>query len=77
MFWLSFADPNLPAGSQFLGVVIVPLDDFELAVAWTHFLGLNPGGEVMGYPIPPGYEHQIDPADVGRLLSKTEAAKYG
>lgn len=51
-FWLSFADPGKPRGSQFLGVVIVLAPDFLGAVRKAHALGLNPGGEVRGYPMP-------------------------
>jgi len=52
MYWLSFADPELPKGSQFLGVVIVRSNDFITAVAYTHAKGINPGGEVRGVEFP-------------------------
>jgi hypothetical protein len=47
-WWLSFADPTRPAGSQFLGVAIVRGLDVGSAVMEAHSLGINPGGEVMG-----------------------------
>lgn len=52
MYWLSFADGDLPKGSQFLGACIVDSSEFIAAVVETHNLGLNPGGEVLGIPVP-------------------------
>ena len=48
LWWLSFADPYLPLGSQFLGAVIVPGNNLFEAVQTAHKLKLNPGGEVRG-----------------------------
>ncbi len=49
MWWfLSFADGRLPKGTQFLGGVLIEAEDFTAAVQKTHFLGINPGGEVLG-----------------------------
>lgn len=70
-FWLSFADGNLPKGAQFLGVVIVDAPDFLGAVMRTHALGINPGGEVVGVPVPPGGRLPSDCKD--RLLTRAEA----
>lgn len=53
-WWLSFADGDRPVGTQFLGACIVDASDFLIAVAKTHALGINPGGEVQGYEIPEG-----------------------
>jgi hypothetical protein len=39
LHWLSFADPELPTGPQFLGVSIVEAPDFLSAMAATQFLG--------------------------------------
>ncbi len=50
-FWLSFADFQLPAGNQFLGVVIVQATHLIDAIKVTHILGCNPGGEVRSLPI--------------------------
>lgn len=47
-WWLSFADPNKPAGSQFLGVVLVEASSFEAAFMAVNLAGVNPGGEVRG-----------------------------
>lgn len=73
-WWLSFADPERPAGAQFLGVAIVDAEDFIGAVLSARFGGYNPGGEVAGYQyIADGLD--IDPPAeyLGRLLTKDEA----
>lgn len=46
-WWLSFADDT-----GFLGVAIVQASLMELAVSQAHSLGINPGGEVFGHPVP-------------------------
>ncbi len=66
-WWLSFADPTLPEGDQFLGVVIVEAPGFILATLLCHKLGINPGGEVAGWPT-----DGIDEKWVNRLLTKDE-----
>lgn len=53
-WWMSFADGAKPAGEQFLGVCIVYGPDFEGAHSATWFYDLNPGGELLGQPIPKG-----------------------
>lgn len=70
-FWLSFADARLPKGSQFLGVVVIAADTFLEAVVLTHALGLNPGGEVEGFPITRGLVPH--PRWLDRLLNREEA----
>lgn len=47
IFWLSFADPERPTGTQFLGACMVEADSPIAAVKTAHALGINPGGEVM------------------------------
>ncbi len=68
LVWLSFCDANLPEGSQFLGALVMRADDFMSAVALSHALGLNPGGEVRGIefeaakttrPIPESHVHRL------------------
>lgn len=52
-WWLSFCDTTRPEGSQFLGGCLVAAPTFEVAVARSHLLRINPGGEVAGLgPIP-------------------------
>lgn len=53
VFWLSFADPHRPTGTQFLGACMVMAPTFPLAVFKAHVLRINPGGEVRGTQLPP------------------------
>lgn len=46
MWWLSFADPSRPEGSQLLGCAIVDAMDGPEAIRAAWVLGINPGGEV-------------------------------
>jgi hypothetical protein len=61
-WWLSFVDTDLPAGSQFLGAVMVEAPNFLLAVQEALLRGINPGGEVQGQDLPdwavPRLDHQ-------------------
>ena len=72
-WWLSFADPNLPKGTQFLGVVIIECIDIADGVAKAHSLGINPGGEVKGIEIP----GEVTSAYCNKLLSKKEMEDLG
>ncbi|MGF6641841.1 hypothetical protein [Paraburkholderia sp. MM6662-R1] len=73
LYWLSFADPTLPSGNQFLGVVVMRARSFGAAIenAWRY--GVNPGGEVMGSVIPAEYESVVPKTSRGRLLSRAES----
>jgi hypothetical protein len=71
LWWLSFADPDLPEGSQFLGVVIVQAATLEDAVTRSHLLGVNPGGGIqIAGPLP---AHFFAEQWRDRLLSMAEA----
>jgi hypothetical protein len=69
-WWLSFADGNLPKGTQFLGAAVVEACGMAGAAFEAHRLGINPGGEVLGIEIPdkgvPPESHR------NRLLSREE-----
>lgn len=69
MWWMSFCDSARPAGSRFLGVIIVEAPDSHQALVRTHALGVNPGGELLcgSTPILPAAEY------LDRLLTKEEA----
>jgi hypothetical protein len=77
-WWLSFCDPDLPEGSQFLGGIFTKARGFVSAIQKTHDLGINPGGEVKGAgPIPdevanasPEGRKHVELAD--RLLSRKD-----
>lgn len=51
-WWLSFADPDAPPGSQFLGLCLVPGGNIVQASTSAHTFGCNPGGEIAGWPLP-------------------------
>lgn len=53
-WYLSFADPDLPKGTQFLGGAYIEMYTDNIALASTRAweLGINPGGEMMGLPMP-------------------------
>ena len=50
-FWLSFADPDAPAGHRWLGGTLVTGCDIAQAVENAWRLGVNPGGAVLGGPV--------------------------
>lgn len=63
-WYLSFAD------EKFNGACIVEGTDFLDAVQEAHRLKINPGGQVVGNPIPEDAEY--DPKYRNRLLSKED-----
>ena len=76
-FWLSFcSDSDLPEGSQFLGACIVPGDDVLSAVQAAHMLGCNPGGEVVGHPVPPGMDQYVEDRWRNRLMTRAECEQF-
>lgn len=78
-WWLSFVDPDkaaprdeqVPGGPGFLGVCIVRAQTDLLAVMRTHDLGINPGGEVTMFRIPPDIEYTPEMED--RFIGREEA----
>lgn len=65
-WYLSFADDNR---GGFLGACVVEGFDIVSATIRAHELGINPGGQVLGLPMP--HEHEDDyPHD--RLLKREE-----
>lgn len=73
-WWFSFADPERPKGSQFLGVCLLTAADFVSALLKSKAFGINPGGEVMGFAIAPVDEEgvQLLSSYGGQLLSEKE-----
>lgn len=74
-WWISFADPDKPKGSQSLGVVIVKGGGMQEALqnAWT--MNINPGGQVQAIEIP---DEHVPPAEFhNRLLSRAELEEAG
>lgn len=72
MYWLSFCDPKLPKGSQFLGVAIVSASTMPDAIIKSWADATNPGGEVQGVKLPEEV-HSFVVQYTGRLLNATEA----
>jgi hypothetical protein len=70
-YWLGFADQKLPKGRQFPGVAIIEAIGYVEACLTAHRLGINPGGEVLGWLVDndPPSEYR------NRLLSADEATK--
>jgi hypothetical protein len=71
-YWMSFADPDRPEGTQFLGCLILQATDPMDLITKSHRMGLNPGGEVQFLEIPP----EGIPAEKwhNRLLSRDDVA---
>lgn len=78
-WWLSFADPARPRGSQFLGVAAVLATDLGDAMSAAWRSGCNPGGHVGGRPMPesfgpppPELDHRLvsNPDDLDRVTVK-------
>lgn len=73
LWWLSFCDADLPAGSQSLGVCIVEGFDIGWAAAEAHRLGCNPGGEVWGVEFPVEKEDWArERYPIGKLMSRAD-----
>jgi hypothetical protein len=70
-WWLSFADPELPAGRQFLGVVIVRGDSIISAVKEAWRLKINPGGQAAGVSLP---DDVVPPPEFREKLLDRETA---
>lgn len=66
-WWLSFAED-----SGFRGVVIIRArDQIEgIKIAWR--LGINPGGQVVGFELPPEQQREVPQEAVGRLLQRPD-----
>jgi hypothetical protein len=70
LIYMSFADPNKPEGTQFLGAAIVEADDLAEATKKTWRLGINPGGEVLSFEVPEELEHRVyEQNAINKLLS--------
>lgn len=73
-WWLSFANPYLPAGSQFLGACLVKAHGVAEAVRVAHVLEINPGGEVQFMKLLPTAPIPAKWAE--RLLTRAECAQF-
>jgi hypothetical protein len=74
-WWLSFCDPDLPEGTQFLGACMVQANSIPAAITTAHLLGINPGGEVaVAGPITP--EQRPPGHPINRLMSREEIESF-
>lgn len=71
LYWLSFASDK---GN--LGICIISGSSLKDAIKQSSLNGLNPGGEVLGIPIPPDDEKNIPKSIINKLFSKEEIAKH-
>ena len=72
-WWLSFVDPKNRDndGSAFLGACVVEGNDLIDAVKMAHKLGVNPGGDVTGLPVPEAKQAEFAKYK-DRLVSQSE-----
>jgi hypothetical protein len=72
-FWLSFCDSDKPKGQRFLGVAIVRGSNVVNAIQEAHRLDINPGGEVLAFPVSKEDAEKRIPSDCcNRLLRRDE-----
>ena len=76
LWYLSFADPELPPGTRFLGATVVDGFDIIDAAANARLLGINPGGEVLGVPTPFKPEDPLVSFMYHKLVSRETIEKY-
>lgn len=75
LWWLSFADPALPKGEQFLGVVLIlNASHVNFAIEFATRAGLNPGGQVSAalYKVTEPLVIEIIREHTRRVLTKAE-----
>lgn len=68
-WYLSFAD------QVFHGAVIIAAHGLTDAVRTCHALNINPGGQVLGAPLPPEILAQVPQADRERLLTREDVTR--
>lgn len=73
-WWLSFVKGE-GASEQFAGACVVKAPGFVSAVGVVNSLGINPGGQVAGWPIPEAGLATIPEDTRNRLLSKEDCVE--
>jgi hypothetical protein len=76
LWWLSFCDPGRPVGQKFLGACIVPASGMVGAIRVAHEQGCNPGGEVVGHPIPGQLAPRVPANRIGVLMTREQAEAF-
>lgn len=69
--WMSFSDPGMPTGEQFIGVIITKAYGPADAMSKTHDLHINPGGAFESYACSLEYGKRYE-GNTDRLLSKAQ-----
>ena len=67
--WMSFSDPDMPAGEMFIGVIITKAYGRADAMSKTHELGINPGGAIESYACSLEYGAKFK-GNIDRLLKE-------
>lgn len=76
LMWLSFAeDSEDDPDGKFNGLIITEGTDLIECVKKTHILSINPGGQVLGHPIPRWASCIIPPFMLDFLFQKEEAIR--
>jgi len=76
LYYLSFADPTRPKGTQWLGCAYVEADSLPHATLHkSHEYGCNPGGEIMSIELP--IDAPVKPEYRNRLLNEAELRESG
>ncbi len=68
-WYYSFVNPARPAGDRFVGGILVKAQGFTAGLTKIDFLGINPGGEVLGVEFP---MDNIPDKWFNRLLSRAD-----
>ena len=77
-FYLSFVDLNRPKGTRFVGACYLEAESLPQAIALSHALGINPGGEIKAWELPDDAVDAVVPlADRFRLLTREEIEAHG
>lgn len=77
LWYLSFADPQLPRGHQFLGVSVIEACSAVSAYEKSVLLKLNPGGEVKMASIPFENETEFEPYKDQFIRAELVVQKWG
>jgi hypothetical protein len=64
-YYLSFCDPSLPKGEQFLGATVIEAPNIHAIPAAANALGRNPGGEIAIVELE-GCQSRDDAVETGR-----------
>ena len=80
--YMSFCDPDLTKGKQFLGAIIVESQGVASAHQKINMLGINPGGEIQFTEVPfdglaSPNAYSLFKNNINKLMSKNELKDLG